>query len=442
MESSSSTTSVMRHKTPSRQKHRYRLLLGLGLVLVFGVWLIREPLRGRIAQSAALANPAPPPELLEEVIETSKERATTILATWNTGGIIHRQVAVRAIARLATPASALTPELETILLTGALDVDMNVRETALGILQDRNHAALAALAAAQLRDPDPQVRLLGLTYLKRVEARLGVPTIIPLLGEDNPLMVATGLKLLENWSGQNFGVKLSEALGSDNEQTGLTGFSEASRERVQAGAGRAHAWWAEHQAEFPPVRLEVPRVTFTARQPVPAGDFSLRALDGRLVRLRDFRGKVVLLNFWTTWCPACVGEMPALIALQKRHADRLAIIGVSLDFVPDSHGHIGGRPAVEEQGQKHDAHDHDNSAALKQVRDKVARTAKARGINYTILLDENNEIAGRFNGGELPTTVIVDAEGNVRRRFVGARSLPVFEAMIAEAGQSAQVAFE
>ena len=58
---------------------------------------------------------------------------------------------------------------------------------------------------------------------------------------------------------------------------------------------------------------------------------------------------------------------------------------------------------------------------------------KARGINYPILLDERNEVGGRYNGGELPTTVIVDTQGNVRRRFIGARSLPVFEAMITEA---------
>jgi hypothetical protein len=73
--------------------------------------------------------------------------------------------------------------------------------------------------------------------------------------------------------------------------------------------------------------------------------------------------------------------------------------------------------------------------ALKRVREKVQRTVKARGINYTVLLDEQGEIGGRFNGGELPTTVIIDTEGNVRRRFVGARSLSVFEAMIAQARQ-------
>jgi thiol-disulfide isomerase/thioredoxin len=432
----------MRDELPMRAKSRYGLFLGVGFAVVLGVWLFREPLRNRITQSATLANPAPPPELVEEFIEASPDRATAILAAWNTGKIIHRQVAVREIARSFLPGQSLPAKLESIVLTGALDADMNVREAALGILRDRDHPALAALAAAQLRDCDPEVRLLGLNHLKRVQASIGVPTIIPLLDEDDPLIVATGLRLLENWSGGNFGVKLSETMSRENEKTGLKEFPEASREKARAGAVRARAWWADHQAEFPVVRLEVPREALTARRPVPAGDFSARALDGQRVRLRDFRGQVVLLNFWTTWCPACVSEMPELIVLQKRHAGRLVVLGVSLDFVPDSHGHLGGHAAVEEpapHAEPHDARGRDSTARQK-VRAQVARTVKARGINYTVLLDEDNEIGGRFNGGELPTTVIVDAQGNVRRRFVGARPLAVFEAMIAEAGQPAQVA--
>ena len=69
------------------------------------------------------------------------------------------------------------------------------------------------------------------------------------------------------------------------------------------------------------------------------------------------------------------------------------------------------------------------------MRAKVIRTVAERGINYPVLLDENNAVGARYNGGELPTTVIVDPQGNVRRRFIGTRSLPVFEAMVKEAAQ-------
>jgi hypothetical protein len=113
--------------------------------------------------------------------------------------------------------------------------------------------------------------------------------------------------------------------------------------------------------------------------------------------------------------------MPELIELQKRHHEQLVILGISLDCIPneDDDSHTGDRPS------------------LNEIRKKVARTVEARQINYSILLDERNDTGARFNGGELPTTVIVDADGNVRRRFVGSRSLPVFEAMVAEASKPA-----
>lgn len=111
--------------------------------------------------------------------------------------------------------------------------------------------------------------------------------------------------------------------------------------------------------------------------------------------------------------------MPELIELQKRHHEHLVILGISLDCVPD------------DDDDRHAA----EKLSLNEIRKKVARTVDTRRINYMVLLDEKNCVGARFNGGELPTTVIVDAEGNVRRRFIGARSLSVFEAMIAEASR-------
>jgi len=312
---------------------------------------------------------------------------------------------------------------------------MNVREVALGILHERNHPALTALAAEQLKDPDQQVRLLGLNHLKQAAPAVGVPFAAALLDDADIAVLGMSLKLLENWSGHKLGAKLTDTVQVESKTTGLQEFQAEGVTKTKAAAENAKAWWAEHQSEFPPVKLEVPAVAYTARKPGPAAEFELRTLEGRTVRLSDFRGKVVLINFWTTWCSACVGEMPALVALQKKHGNNLAIIGVSLDYVPDSHGHIGGHAAVEEQ--KHTDGDHDDheatAAALKRVREKVARTTKARNLNYPVLLEEQNDVGGRYNGGELPTTVIVDAQGNVRRRFIGARNIAVFEAMIAEA---------
>jgi hypothetical protein len=54
------------------------------------------------------------------------------------------------------------------------------------------------------------------------------------------------------------------------------------------------------------------------------------------------------------------------------------------------------------------------AGSLEEIRAKIPRTAKKLGINYTVLMDESNEVGGRFNGGELPTMVLVDPQGNVR----------------------------
>jgi len=413
-------------------------LVGIGLAIGVGVWLFRAPLQDKIRTSATLANDAPNSEVVSDMIEQAADPRVALLAAWNSGKIVHREVAISSLRRVVPNDQSLPPGFESILLAGALDPDMNVRETALSILRERNHPAALALAAEQLKDPDQQVRLLGLNHLKYAAPSVGIPFVATMLDDPDIAVLGLSVKLLENWSAEKFGVKLADTAQVENKASGLPEFQPEGIAKTKAAAEKAKAWWAEHQNEFPPVKLQVPAEAYTARRPVPSADFELHSLEGKPVRLSDFRGKVVLMNFWTTWCSACVGEMPALVALQKKHGDKLVIIGVSLDYVPDSHGHIGGHAAVEEQ--KHSDGEHDDheatAAALKRVREKVARTAKARNINYPVLLDEHNEVGGRYNGGELPTTVIVDAQGNVRRRFVGARNLAVFEAMIAEARQS------
>ncbi len=124
----------------------------------------------------------------------------------------------------------------------------------------------------------------------------------------------------------------------------------------------------------------------------------------------------MVLNFWTTWCTACIGETPELIKLQKLHPNDVVVLGTSLDFTPDD-----------------DAPD--QSATPDSTKAKVARVARQRGMNYTVLLDETGLAGGLYNGGELPTTIIIDANGFIRRRFVGTRDIAVFEALIAAAAR-------
>ncbi len=425
-------------RPPARRRLAWLVALGL---LAAVAWLCREPLRQRLEWTLLLANEAPPPELVESAILAAPDGVAALRAAWETDHLVHRQAAVRSVRRVVPPPTPLPPPLETLIRAAALDPDLTVRETALRDLRDRRHPHLPVLLAAQLRDVDPQVRLLGLQLLKAAEPSTAVPLAATLLNDPHPVVLVSALKLLERAAGQQWAVKLADLSPQSAAYAGSDDFPPAGVARARAAAELARAWWQAHHGGFPPPPAARPEDIGATARPLPTPDFTLPDLEGRPVRLRDLRGRVVVLNFWTTWCTACLGEIPALVALQTRWGDRLRILGVSLDGVPDSHGDIGSHAAGEESAANEahaEDHDHPHSAgpdarARERVREKVRRTVRARGINYPVLLDLKNEAGGRYLGGELPTTVIVDAQGRVRRRFVGARSLATLEAMVAEA---------
>ncbi len=122
-------------------------------------------------------------------------------------------------------------------------------------------------------------------------------------------------------------------------------------------------------------------------QGVPAPDFQLATLDGSKVRLSDYRGKAVLLNFWATWCPPCKVEMPWFEDLQKQYGkDGLVVLGVAMD----------------------------DSAP-----DQIAKFASDVGVNYPVLLG-TNEVSDEYGDVEyLPTTFYIGRDGIIVDKMTG-----------------------
>ena len=142
---------------------------------------------------------------------------------------------------------------------------------------------------------------------------------------------------------------------------------------------------------------EIKSIRFVSN-PQPAPPFLVNALNGEIISTAEWHGKVVLVNFWATWCPPCREEIPALIHLQDQYKDRLQIIGVSMDDEDDA--------------------------------DNVAKFAKQAGINYPIVMASHEMIAEYGGVPALPTSFVVNRDGGVVQKHVGLHDPAEYEAEV------------
>jgi len=117
----------------------------------------------------------------------------------------------------------------------------------------------------------------------------------------------------------------------------------------------------------------------------PAPNFSLRGLDGELVRLEDFRGQPVFLNFWATWCQPCIAEHPVLLAAAQRYEGRVQFLGVVY---------------------------HDDI-------EKIQAFINSRGEWGSTLLDLEGSVAVAYGVYGAPETFFIDKDGVIVEKLVG-----------------------
>jgi peroxiredoxin len=118
----------------------------------------------------------------------------------------------------------------------------------------------------------------------------------------------------------------------------------------------------------------------------PAPDFELKTTDGQTVKLSDFKGKPVMLNFFATWCPPCRAEMPALQEVYKEYeAQGFVILAVNLN---------------------------ESNLAIQAFRDKL-------GLTFPIVIDKTDEVSRTYGIVPLPTSYFVGKDGKVVGKWTG-----------------------
>lgn len=121
----------------------------------------------------------------------------------------------------------------------------------------------------------------------------------------------------------------------------------------------------------------------------PISEIVLPDLEGRTFRLSELRGKVVLINFWASWCPPCVDEMPSLERLHRALRDKgLEVVAISVD----------------------------------ESIEVIERFRQENDLSFTMLFDEDAKVAHGFQTFKYPETYIVDREGRLLSKIVGPKN--------------------
>lgn len=121
-----------------------------------------------------------------------------------------------------------------------------------------------------------------------------------------------------------------------------------------------------------------------------APDFTLQSLEGKPVKLSDFRGKKVIVNFWATWCPPCRAEMPEMQSYYKDHKDNdFTILGVDL-------------------------------TSTEKKKSDVEPFVKEFGVAFPIVLDKEGDVASTYQITGYPTSYFIDKQGVIQFKLVGA----------------------
>nr|WP_280518567.1 redoxin domain-containing protein [Lederbergia wuyishanensis] len=133
-------------------------------------------------------------------------------------------------------------------------------------------------------------------------------------------------------------------------------------------------------------------------------DFELMTLDGEKIRLSDFNGKKVILNFWATWCPPCRAEMPHMENFYKKNAKELNVEIIAVNLTANEKG--GNGP------------------------EKVKKFIEEYGLTFHVPLDEDGDVAEKYRIIPIPTSYLIATNGVIQKKILGPMDEEMMEKLV------------
>ncbi|MEJ5252206.1 MAG: redoxin domain-containing protein [Chthonomonadetes bacterium] len=256
-----------------------------------------------------------------------------------------------------------------------------VRRRAIEVFWKLDRERGLRLLIAGLRDDDVDIRRAAISQLRFANDKRTIPAIIPLLDDPDHTTRFFALGVLRKLTEQPYFARTSDP-----------------PEKQQAVIRQWKQWWQKERPRWADEQQWAEVAPLHPTRTDPAPPFTLRSLDGSRLRLQDFRGSMLVLHFYGTWCAPCEVEMPHLVRLREAYPESdLAMVGVAVN---------------ETEGER-------------AVREWIEKFK----ITYPQALATPEMISAYWIQG-VPITYIIDAEGRIRYRFEGDRDFETFRKMI------------
>ena len=421
-------------KAQSSQLVRNWRAFGLLAVIALAALAFWQPIRHHVLTAGVLRSDAPSESALAEAVEGASDPTQVLQRIWQAGSLSGRGFVIGYLQRNQKPDALPVRSMQHVLKQAAWDADLDTREAAFSLLAQRKDSSLRQCLRQQLGDADPAVRALAVQHLSRMANSNDVPAVVHLLDDPDPRVVAVTGTLLKRVTGQDFGLKATQALPKFAWPLS-TPPAPVDWEGLNRGRDAWREWWATHQACFPSEEHPSESAPHFFARPTP--DFALEDFDGRRVRLSDVRGKVVLVSFWNLTNDLSTVDEPAFHALLQTRSNDLAVLSIAIDpavWPEESCGDHGGGHGNEHGDAHEPAQSHCHNARMNLAGTRAAARALAArsGVRHPVLVDTTAALAIRYAVNDLPAYVLLDAQGNLRRRVIGSRTEATFRAMVDE----------
>lgn len=410
---------------PKRRVSPVLIVLVVGLLTL--IWQ-REEIAFRFNMMALERAEVPTISWMREAGMRDDHALIMARSLWSSGRLAHRRAVIDFLRAETTKRPQLLKQCEPMLLEATHDPDHSLRELLISGLKRAKIPSWREAAQAQLYDADPAIKIFAINYLRTDRVTNALPRIGELIHDPDAGVAFAAAVTIEAFAEQDFGLESWMGISPTGPASEDNGESEEKR---TAAFESAVAWWRANRVG--PVVTKPRRKVMVRELP----ELKFAAIDHREVTSAAWRGVPTFMQFFATYCASCDQVLPEVKELHRLVGDKVKIVGVSLDAIPDDHNHFFDVVEVEgheghdhhhhhDHGHGHGHHEVDTKAIVKASSELVARYE----LGFDVLYDVTGEATTLTDGGEIPVGIVLDADGNLLRRFVGPRSSGALQAML------------